>query len=311
MRGRRLPGPRSAGARRSCWGRWRCCWWGCLSSTCRRARRWSGASAVLVALGLGGLAPRRIGGREVLRAIAAAGRDSAQILLVCAVAGMIIGLMSTSGFSFGLSFVLLDLGRGSLTGLLLLTAAVSILLGMGLPTTGVYLLLATLAAPPLVRLGIGELEAHFLRAVFRAHVDDHPAGGAGRLRRGLGGGGLAHGHGDAEPALRLDRLHPALRLRPPAGASDARQRGRGGAGRGGGAGCRAPWSPRRSSASAAGGCPGPSGPGRWRWGWCAILPHGGVAWLRAAEMVALALGLGAIGWHLLAARRGAAGSGRG
>jgi TRAP-type uncharacterized transport system fused permease subunit len=74
---------------------------------------------------------------------------------------MIIGLLSSSGLSFGLSFFLLQLGKGSVLLLLLLTACVSILLGMGLPTTGVYLLLATLAAPPLIQLGIGALEAHF------------------------------------------------------------------------------------------------------------------------------------------------------
>jgi len=45
-------------------------------------------------------------------------------------------------------------------GLLLLTAAISIVLGLGLPTTGVYLLLASLAAPSLVQLGIEPIAAH-------------------------------------------------------------------------------------------------------------------------------------------------------
>jgi TRAP transporter 4TM/12TM fusion protein len=125
------------------------------------------ASGVLVLAGFLDLGGRgRLSPGAVLRAVIATGRDSAQILLVTAVAGMIIGLLSVSGFSFGLSFVLLDLGKGSLLGLLILTAAVSILLGMGLPTTGVYLLLAALAAPPLVKLGIGELEAHFFVLYF-------------------------------------------------------------------------------------------------------------------------------------------------
>ena len=120
------------------------------------------ASLALLAIGLLNLAGlHRIRFAEVARALYDAGRDAAEILLICAVAGMIIGLLSSSGLSFGLSFVLLQLGEGSLLLLLLLTAVVSIILGMGLPTSGVYLLLATLSAPPLVQLGVGRLEAHF------------------------------------------------------------------------------------------------------------------------------------------------------
>ena len=125
------------------------------------------ASGALVLMGLLDLTGRgRIALKDVGRALVEAGAASAQILLVCAVAGMIIGLLSASGLSFGLSFLLLELGKGSLLLLLVLTALVSILLGMGLPTTGVYLLLATLAAPPLVQLGIGALEAHFFVLYF-------------------------------------------------------------------------------------------------------------------------------------------------
>ncbi|WP_158540110.1 TRAP transporter permease [Rhodosalinus halophilus] len=125
------------------------------------------ASGVLIVVGLLDLGRRgRIGFGDIARAVVETGAASTQILLICAVAGMIIGLLSSSGLSFGLTFVLLELGKGSLLLLLLLTAGVSIILGMGLPTTGVYLLLATLAAPPLVQLGIGGIEAHFFVLYF-------------------------------------------------------------------------------------------------------------------------------------------------
>lgn len=119
----------------------------------------SGALLVIGLLNLGGAG--RVSPGALLRAAFEAGRDAAEIILICAVAGMIIGLLSSSGLSFGLSFVLLELGKDSLILLLLLTALVSIILGMGLPTTGVYLLLAALAASPLIQLGVGRLEAHF------------------------------------------------------------------------------------------------------------------------------------------------------
>ena len=125
------------------------------------------AALALILVGLLDLTRRgRLGLDEVWIALVDTGRSSAQIIAVCAVAGMIIGLLSTSGLAFGLSFTLLDLGEDSLLLLLVLTALVSIVLGMGLPTSGVYLLLATLAAPPLVELGIAPVPAHFFVLYF-------------------------------------------------------------------------------------------------------------------------------------------------
>jgi len=136
-----------------------------LSMPAGKAVVWACVS--LIVIGFLDLGRRgRIGWRDVLRALIETGEASVQILMICAVAGMIIGLLSSSGLSFGLSFVLIELGRSSLFLLLVLTALVSIILGMGLPTTGVYLLLATLAAPPLMQLGIGGIEAHFFVLYF-------------------------------------------------------------------------------------------------------------------------------------------------
>ncbi|MEM0908415.1 MAG: TRAP transporter fused permease subunit [Pseudomonadota bacterium] len=130
-----------------------------LSMPASKAVVW--ASIILCVMGLLRLGPVRMGLAALVAALVDTGRAAAEILTVCAVAGMVIGLLSISGLSFGLSFVLLGLGEGSMVLLLVVTALVSILLGMGLPTSGVYLLLAALAAPPLVELGLGALEAHF------------------------------------------------------------------------------------------------------------------------------------------------------
>ena len=89
-----------------------------------------------------------------------AGRTSVEIILICAVASIIIGIFNLSGLSFGLTFFLVQVGQGSLLLLLLLTGVLCIILGMGLPTVGVYLLLAALAAPPLIELGIAPMSAH-------------------------------------------------------------------------------------------------------------------------------------------------------
>ena len=95
-----------------------------------------------------------------------AGKAAVEIILICAIAGMIIGLVARSGLSFGMGFFLVQLGESSLLLLLVVTALVCIVMGMGLPTVGVYLLLASLAAPPLIELGLQPMAAHLFVLYF-------------------------------------------------------------------------------------------------------------------------------------------------
>lgn len=98
--------------------------------------------------------------RALLDAVIRTGGATADVLLITAAAGIIIGLLSKTGLGFSLSFFLVGFGGENLFGLLMITALVAIVLGLGLPTTGVYLLLATMAAPALIQLGLPELSAH-------------------------------------------------------------------------------------------------------------------------------------------------------
>ncbi len=98
--------------------------------------------------------------RDFWRALVEAGRSSADLVVIGAMAGMIIGLISVTGLGFGLTFVLVQFGEGSLLGLLGITAVICIVLGMGMPTTAIYFLLATLAVPPLLKLGVDPVAGH-------------------------------------------------------------------------------------------------------------------------------------------------------
>lgn len=109
---------------------------------------------------------RRLSPKILIEVLISAGKAAVEIILICAIAGMIIGLVARSGLSFGLGFFLVQLGQSSLLLLLLVTAAVCIVMGMGLPTVGVYLLLASLAAPPLVELGLEPMAAHLFVLYF-------------------------------------------------------------------------------------------------------------------------------------------------
>ena len=97
---------------------------------------------------------------DVLESLKITGLSSTQVVVIGAVAGMIMGIVDVTGLGFGLTFVLVQFGESSLLLLLALTSVVCIILGMGMPTTAIYFLLATLAAPPMIQLGISPLAAH-------------------------------------------------------------------------------------------------------------------------------------------------------
>ena len=119
-----------------------------------------GIAAMLPFAALIGYGGRRLGVRGFLRALADTGKDAVEIIVICAVAGAVIGLLNITGLALGLSLTLVKLGEGNLVLLMIAVALMCIILGMGLPTTGVYLLVAVLAAPPLVQLGVPPLAAH-------------------------------------------------------------------------------------------------------------------------------------------------------
>jgi TRAP transporter 4TM/12TM fusion protein len=103
---------------------------------------------------------------EVLRAAISTGSAVLDIVLICAAAGILIGILNLSGLAFGLTLELVGLAGASLLALLLIAAAIGILLGLGLPTVGVYVLMAALVAPALVKLGVAPMAAHMFVMYF-------------------------------------------------------------------------------------------------------------------------------------------------
>ena len=103
---------------------------------------------------------QRMGLRTIWQALCEAGSSVVDIVMIAAAAGFIIGVLNITGLGFGLTFVLVSLGGESLIALLLIGAAVCLVLGMGMPTVGVYLLLAVLIAPSLVQSGVDPIAAH-------------------------------------------------------------------------------------------------------------------------------------------------------
>jgi TRAP transporter 4TM/12TM fusion protein len=121
----------------------------------------AGLLAAASALLVGWLTPGvRLQAPELIGILLKTGRGMLEIAAITGLAGVVIGILQLTGLGFTLTFTLLNIGQSSALLLLILTAIVSIILGMGMPTTAVYVLLAVLVAPGLAKLGILPIAAH-------------------------------------------------------------------------------------------------------------------------------------------------------
>lgn len=82
------------------------------------------------------------------------------VAVACAMAGIISGVIVGSGIGFKLSSSLIEIADGRMIVLLVLTMVVCLIMGMGVPTTAAYLVLAILVAPALTRMGLAPKAAH-------------------------------------------------------------------------------------------------------------------------------------------------------
>ncbi len=124
-----------------------------------RAALWAALVLCATALLIGYRGKRpSLGG--LFASIAKTGHSVIEILLISAASGIVIGVLNITGLSFNLTYALVQVGGGNAVLLLGLSAIVCIILGMGLPTLGVYVLLAALVAPALIQVGIEPIAAH-------------------------------------------------------------------------------------------------------------------------------------------------------
>lgn len=102
----------------------------------------------------------RLGPGRIMESLRNGAVGILQVAAACACAGIVVGIFSLTGLGLKLSFLLIDLSGGSILVLLMLTAVASIILGMGMPTVGAYLVLALLIAPILIEAGVNPIAAH-------------------------------------------------------------------------------------------------------------------------------------------------------
>jgi len=121
----------------------------------------AGTLAMVSAAVVSWLTPYRMGIRALLEALSLGARMAIPLIAVCACAGIIVGVISLTGVGARFASMLLGIADASHMLALFFAMCISILLGMGMPTTAAYAVAASVVAPGLQQIGIPPLVAHF------------------------------------------------------------------------------------------------------------------------------------------------------
>lgn len=104
--------------------------------------------------------------RKIFQAMTESAKSAIPISTACAIAGLVIAGIMTTGLGGKLNNIILSMTAGELLPSLILIMVMCIILGMGMPVAAAYVLTAMLAAPTLIGLGISPLAAHLFIVYF-------------------------------------------------------------------------------------------------------------------------------------------------
>ncbi|MDD6478452.1 MAG: TRAP transporter permease [Oscillospiraceae bacterium] len=116
----------------------------------------------------------RITPKRLLEALAAGGQGMITVAAACGVAGIVAGIIGVTGLAFMLFNGIVTLAGNQVIIALFLTMLCCIVLGMGVPTTANYCIMAATCAPILVQMGVPMIAAHFFVFYFGIVADLTP-----------------------------------------------------------------------------------------------------------------------------------------
>lgn len=116
----------------------------------------------------------KFGIKELLGAMESGAKGAIGVACACACAGMIVGVVTLTGLGLRIAELIVTMAGGNLLLTLFFTMIASIILGMGLPTTAKYIVLATMAVPALIRLDVNLMAAHLFILYFGVVADITP-----------------------------------------------------------------------------------------------------------------------------------------
>lgn len=102
----------------------------------------------------------RLSPRRFLDALDKGARNSLSVIAACAVAGIIVGVVTLTGLGLKFADLIVTLSHGQMYPALFLTMVASIIMGMGMPTTALYIILGSMVAPALVQMDVPIVAAH-------------------------------------------------------------------------------------------------------------------------------------------------------
>lgn len=116
----------------------------------------------------------RIGIREILLALEKGARNAVGVAMACAAAGLIVGTVTLTGLGLRLTSLVVALAGDNFYLAMGLTIIGSLVLGLAMPTTAKYIIVATIAAPILVQFGAPLIAAHLFVLYYAVLADDTP-----------------------------------------------------------------------------------------------------------------------------------------
>ncbi|MBE6740292.1 MAG: TRAP transporter permease [Ruminococcaceae bacterium] len=146
-----------------------------LVATSKRSIAYAAAIAIVVAIVVSMFNKEtRITPKRLLEALAAGGQGMITVAAACGVAGIIAGVIGSTGLAYMLFNGIVTLAGGKVIIALFLTMLCCIVLGMGVPTTANYCIMAATCAPILVQMGVPIIAAHFFVFYFGIVADLTP-----------------------------------------------------------------------------------------------------------------------------------------
>ena len=146
-----------------------------LVSSGARTMQFSASVSILAAIVVGFLnSEERLTPGKILEALEAGARGAVTVAVACAMAGIIAGCITVTGLASILINGIVNLaGNATIIGLVL-TMLCCIVLGMGVPTTANYCIMASTCAPILIEIGVPRIAAHFFVFYFGIVADITP-----------------------------------------------------------------------------------------------------------------------------------------
>ena len=146
-----------------------------LVGTSTRSIAYAAAIAIVVAIVVSLFnKEHRITPKRLLEALAAGGQGMITVAAACGVAGIIAGIIGITGLAYTLFNGIVTLAGNQVIIALFLTMLCCIVLGMGVPTTANYCIMAATCAPILVQMGVPMIAAHFFVFYFGIVADLTP-----------------------------------------------------------------------------------------------------------------------------------------